>query len=356
MAAIVLLPPGGFVIQIASLCFLSAGLFADVLIIHLVLSLAYAGHLVHTLMGFPEWPGTRLPPATAAEPHGLALDALIWSALSLYVHGSCFAQLLLDERRVALSPQEEELWRMFYRRARISRLLFERHIAADGRFETYAPGDVITEPAMAPRVHILIQGRALGTVQIPGAPDQQVLLLSGDLFEYRHLHRAGAPVGFIDRAMRVVAKSRVRAFSIAVEQLERMSTGSGPMRHAWQSVIIAALAREAELNFKGAHGARDDAVTREAVEGWLDPSFAELRDDELPQAPTPGSGRCLAHPLRNLATIMYRTFHAPWPFSRGFPGMRHSAMNAVAADAASIAETSRFVELATLSARRLSRS
>ncbi|KAG8469232.1 hypothetical protein KFE25_007750 [Diacronema lutheri] len=338
--------PAGLFSQVASACFLSGGLFADILIVRLALTLAYVFLLLHTLLGYPSWPGVTRAVATDGEPYVLALDAVLWAVLGVYVHGSSLAQLLRDERPVALSEREDELWRMFFRRARISRLLFKAHILPAGLFHTYASGDAITGPGIPPRVHIVVQGRAIGVGRLRDGGTKEIRMLSGDLFEFRHLHLFGVHVGFIERSLDVRAHSAVRTFSIPIERLRAMASGSAPMRQAWQAVIIASLAREAERGY-ASHEDADARITAAEVERWRDPSFAEMRADELPPGPTPGSGTCLAAPASNLLALMYRTFHLPWPLSSGFPGLRHAAVGAVQ-DPSAVQHTTKFVQLASV--------
>lgn len=59
--------------------------------------------------------------------------------------------------------------------------------------------------------------------QLPGGSLTHLRLVSGDLFEFRHLHLFGVPVGFIDQDMTVKARSAVKTFSIGVGRLAQAS-------------------------------------------------------------------------------------------------------------------------------------
>jgi CRP-like cAMP-binding protein len=364
--------------QIASLFFLLGGSFADLLIVRLMLTCAYVFLLAHVLAGFAAWPLVYQEPD---EPFVVAIDSIVWGLLGAYVHGSSLFRLLYEERFVLLTPEEEEMWRMFYRRARISRLLFKEQILPKSEFRTYEAGALIVDPAMPQRLHVIVQGRAHGVVKLkdgesfdirmvrhshspnlrpctpapprftaPNLPNLSHASLlapplpqvSGDLFEYKHLHLFGVPVGFIDRDMTVHARSRVRTFSIGVDRLEQMASGSAAMRQAWLTVIIAGLARQAELNYyRGERNSEGRAAAK--LDDWIDPAFSELLPEELPPPHTPGSGFCLwPWPIKNLAAIMRRTFSPPWPFHQSGSGVRHTAVN-THQDVALIGETHRFL-------------
>lgn len=55
---------------------------------------------------------------------------------------------------------------MFYRRARISRLLFQTQILPGAEFRHYAAGDVIADPSQPERLHLIVLGRADGVAQV----------------------------------------------------------------------------------------------------------------------------------------------------------------------------------------------
>jgi hypothetical protein len=55
---------------------------------------------------------------------------------------------------------------MFYRRARISRLLFQTQILPGAEFRQYAAGDVIANPSQPERLHLIVLGRADGVAQV----------------------------------------------------------------------------------------------------------------------------------------------------------------------------------------------
>jgi CRP-like cAMP-binding protein len=342
MATVIIATASGPWSQIASFFFLLGGSFADLLIVRLMLTLAYVFLLAHVLSGFPAWPLVYQKPD---QPFRVSIDSIVWGLLGVYVHGQSLFRLLYEERFVRLTAEEEEMWRMFYRRARISRLLFKEQILPMGEFRTYAAGELIVDPTMPQRLHVIVQGRAHGVVKLKEGESFDVRMLSGDLFEYKHLHLFGVPVGFIDRDMTVHARSRLRTFSIGVDLLEQMATGSAAMRQAWLTVIIAGLARQAELNYY--RGERtSEGMSAAMLDEWRDPAFRELLPEELPPAHTPGSGACLwPVPLRNLATTMRRTFSPPWPFHKAGSGVRHTAVN-TQQDMVLINETHRYLRSA----------
>jgi len=181
--------------------------------------------------------------------------------------------------------------------------------------------------------------------QLPGGSLTHLRLVSGDLFEFRHLHLFGVPVGFIDQDMTVKARSAVKTFSIGVGRLAQSAGGSAPTRQAWLTVIIASLARAYERIARGEaeEPPKDEAQSAAALDTWLDPAFRPLDASELPPRHTPGSGSCLwPWPLVTLAAIMARTFSPPFPFHKGGSGLRHTAVN-TEHDAKLMTETTRFL-------------
>jgi hypothetical protein len=333
---VILAPVSGPLGQVSSLLFLLGGLYADLLIVRLCLTLAYTFLFI-----------LNLP--LSDGPFRLQLDGLLWALLGIYVHGSSFCRLLYDERSINLTEREEMVWRLFYRRSRISRLLFQKHILPSAQFVDYQPGETITDSTMPKRLHVIIRGLAFARVDVTDGGHRLLKMLSGDLFEFKLLHLLGLSVGFIDRDMTVTATSKMQTFSVPAERLKHISKGPIATRLAWQSVIIAGLAREAERNYEGAVDQRE-RIPIEAVEQWLDPAFHELQPSEMPQPHTPGSGTFFSRPFRALAAVMWRTFALPFPFSSGVSGLRHSAISAQQ-DEQLIEDVAKFVRLATVQTR-----
>lgn len=343
-----LIPQHGPWFQLGCLSFLSAGIFADMLLVRLFLSCAYLFNLLNALTDFQNWPFVA-PDAT--RQYTISIDALCWAAVGLYVHGSAFIALLRDERRVPLSEDAEALWRMFYRRSGISRLLFQTQILAHGEFREYERGAVIVgdEVDEPERVHIIMQGSVQARVDVSERSAIKLRLLSGEIFEFRHLHELGIHAGFRDRQMHATATSAVRTFSLSVSSLQTMAKGPAAIRHAWHAVLCAMIARSAERFYPGSHERQAEKAKQqlagEELEHWRDPAFRELEDDEWPAPSSPGSGACLSAPLTNFAAILAKTFSPPWPFKRPFTGLRHSAMTTLpqAFKQHHVAETSRVV-------------
>ena len=118
-------PPLAIYKHLAAFSFMLAGMFADLLVVRLCLTSAYIFLIANGLLGSPLWPHLY-------RPGHLTVDMLLWGFACLYVHVSSVVRLLADEGAVPLTttPQEEALWRMFYRVGGLSRQLFRHYIAA----------------------------------------------------------------------------------------------------------------------------------------------------------------------------------------------------------------------------------
>ncbi|GBG25833.1 Hypothetical Protein FCC1311_020522 [Hondaea fermentalgiana] len=354
--------------QLGSFSFFAAGIVSDLLLVRLFLLLGYTWFILNAIVGFPSWP------ALYAETSTYSFDSIVWNLLGFYVHMSGFVRLLLDERPVEMSEEEAALWRMFYRHSGISRMLFKSQVLALGRFDDFAPGTVITcdtsptvsssandhrqvgqngqpvaptslnantvtpasaqdevrtgpEPRNDRRLYIIMEGHVRAATIIYG--EERILRMSsGDMFEFKYLNLFGVHIGFLDAKMRATATSHVRTFSIPVRSLEAMAAGSGTMRQAWYSIIIAAISREAERPDLYYASSNEEADALDAAPSSLlgrASIFDPLADDELPPSDLPGSGEFFKHPLTNFAKLLCQSISLPWPFSKSFPGLRHAA-------------------------------
>lgn len=340
--------------QLGSFLFIAGGVFADLMLVRLFLLLAYIFLLFNALVGFPSWPDLYSPFDS------ISIDSVFWNAMGCYVQLSGLVRLLLDERKVPMDEEESAVWRMFYRYSGISRMLFKMNILDYGRFDTFAPGaqiiDEIEETAMFPadgydnvtymhdvithrenanavsepeherRLYIILEGHVRAVTNIHGKKTH-LRFSSGDMFEFRYLNLFGVHAGFLDSSMSARARTVVRTFSIPVKSLELMATGSGPMRQAWLSTIIAHISREAErpdlyYDRQADLGVADDT---DLVEPLMRRAsiFDPLSDEELPPPDSPGSGMFFKRPVLTLYKLCRETFTPPWPFQRPFPGLRH---------------------------------
>lgn len=239
--------PGGPLAQLSNLSFFAAAIFGDVLLIRLFLTLAYVFLFAQAMCGQPRWP--------SVTPTGaLFLDTVLWAAASGTLHLVALVRLLLDERPVRFkTPEEEQLWRFFYRRSGMGRLEMSA-VLRYGRWRHVAAGDVILDPlAACSRLCLMVQGvgEFAATTGDPeaagGAPGRAVSsrLLSGAFFDMRLLNVFGLYVGFEgsgaagqgDKWFAARAVTDCTVYEWSIEELDVMATALGPaVSHCWRNL------------------------------------------------------------------------------------------------------------------------
>lgn len=138
--------------QIASMFFTLSGIHSDLLIIRFFLFLAYVMLFINAVTGSPLWPDVT-------NTGYIPIDGLFWSCAGLYVHGASLLNLILDERPVQLSDDEEALWRLFYRTGGLSAHLYKNIVSPYVKIVTFEPGQVI--PTEGTKMDNLLSGQKL---------------------------------------------------------------------------------------------------------------------------------------------------------------------------------------------------
>jgi Popeye protein conserved region len=123
--------------QICNFFFLTSGVFNDLLVIRVALTLANAFLLVTGLLGHLSW-------GESVHPQGrIALDTVVWAALNLLMHGLSVIRILYDERKVELTDDQEALWRYIYRHSGLSRVQFQAILCPHVELVEFRRGDRI---------------------------------------------------------------------------------------------------------------------------------------------------------------------------------------------------------------------
>eukprot|EP00887_Chlorella_sp_A99_P001083 scaffold14.g1083.t1 len=343
-----LLEPSNIWWNLAQLCFLSAALWWDVLLVRASIFCAQLLLLVFAALGSPRW-------GHVSNPGYLSLEGVI--CIQLAFHGLAIARLLWDERRVALpSPEAEALWRYFLRRGGMGRLEF-LETWRRCRLERVAAGEPILRPTAARRTFaILIDGVASYEVGPAGAlPGSRAprpprgaapagggagapraapadiaaagLKHSGDCFEKGLLGVLGVFLAFekgTSTACRLDAKTDCLVAFWDVEQLNQLAVGVGPaVAAAWRNYALCQLGLEywhLEFGASVLVNARGQAEPPEVLEGtarstdFTDP----LSGLEVPHPPRTVWGR-----LRAGWLWLYRRLGPFVP-----PGLRHMGLPA----------------------------
>ena len=287
--------------QFASLFFTLSGVHGDLLIIRLFLFAAYLMILINSLLGSPLWGDKKAD--------GLPLDSLIWAVVGLYVHGTSLANLLNDERDVALNENEEALWHLFYRTGGLSRCLFKTVIAPDMEFVTLAEDeDIPTDQYF----YIIYHGRVRLKIYDGSSKELKVdrILGSAEMFDIAH-------VGFFDNSS-VFVKVNLRCRTMEKTQFFRFSRSAIRKianhqfaKDVMQALLLNSLSKIVEHR----ETKRDSAVL-------CDPIFSPLHAREQPIAVMAGSGKALQKPLLHIVSCIRRSFSLPWPLGKHPAGIR----------------------------------
>jgi hypothetical protein len=170
-------PPLSIWVQLANVFFALAGIYGDLFVIRFLLFVAYFFLFLQAALGGPLW-------GSLINNGKVAVDGLVWSIIGMYIHGSSMVCLILDERKVDLTEDEDVLWRMFYRTGGLSALLFKKIVASHLEVvEFEANVDVPVDNYF----YILYKGR----VQLRIWEDEKVITericQSGEMFDFKLL-------------------------------------------------------------------------------------------------------------------------------------------------------------------------
>jgi hypothetical protein len=338
---VVLMNAGSVPSQLSNFFFLASGLFYDLLIIRLCLTLAYLFLFISSLLGIPGW-GESLSTGR------MALDLVLWSAVNLFlVHGSSFLRLVYDERHIELPSEEHEmLWRYFYRHSGLSRVQFEALILPHLKLVVFSEGESIP---CKDNFYMILDGTVVCNIYHESAPGQpqRLRLASGDMFPLRHISQNYTPRMSVFHKTVVFNPSAestlCRAFSISRTQLEAMAVHPHA-RDAWTALLIATLAEIAEQKYTkegvvvdleanaNQGSARGGSVVLDssrhsdsiATSSLYHPLFGPLDPSEEPDPLLAGGGGGFSKPLQHIGRYLKLTAFLPWPCGTFPSGLRHS--------------------------------
>lgn len=300
--------------QLSSFCFFLAGVYGDLLVIRLCCFLAYFLLIVNSLLGSPLWPDAM---GTIGS---IPLDSVIWALLCLYVHGSSFISLLLDEREVPLTEDQAALWRLLYRTGGLSKRLFYSLFVANTDLTVLElePGKLIpTEDYF----YIIYQGQVQLQVLDPmtGAPTKSRFLVSGEMFNLKYLGLFASEESFFCVGdIKCTSLSSVRLFQIPKQQLYEMAQDRAA-KTVFQALLINNLSYAVE-------SFTNESLRSSIAQQDCDRIFRPLEDWEHPTRLAAGSGKALENPLGHLVYALMNSLSLPWPLSGHPVGIRQTQL------------------------------
>lgn len=269
---------------------------------------------------FSKWPNVINTPIV------ISLDTIIWATCNVYVHGSSLIRILMDERPVSLSDEEESLWRYFYRRSGISRIVFKKFLAGYCQMVSFSAGDDIPHEDSEDGFYLyIIYSGKVNADAIINMKKLSLTLYSGEIFDIQHLNQFGLTSGFSKQRLDTNAHTDCSCFRFRTKDLHDIVLGNDLARSAWQAISISCLVKIAERPWSSETS--NDSQTFNTFDrqhsGFLDPGFRVLEDYEYVHGSTAGSGRCWYNPCWNFGKILAGSFSPPWPFSPCVYGIRH---------------------------------
>ncbi|KAL7526937.1 hypothetical protein ACHAXR_004318 [Thalassiosira sp. AJA248-18] len=321
-----IMPAARILINIASAFFLASGCWGDLFIIRFFLTCAYA-----TIIAFYFSIGANI-------------ENYVWCFACLYLHGSSAVRILLDEGPVVLDEEKEQeaLWRFFYRRSGISRLLFKCYVATCFELIDAKEG---THLDTNQYFYIILDGAVDMKSTVAGQTKENTLV-SGQSFDIKHLrplamgrsaynkqHQRMTP--FINQEISATVSIDSKIFRCSSEQMRDLYSHRAA-KDASQGLLIATLSDIAERQYMTNPPIPNDSMRFDMVDeenGQLLESvrstyisersaiFAPLEDFEEPPSYLAGSGSFVGLRKHILHTFKVM-FLAPWPFMPWLPGLR----------------------------------
>jgi hypothetical protein len=293
--------PLSFWMQLASFFFTMAGIHADLLVIRFFLVLSYIMLFMNSILGSPLWPNARAS-------GGVFVDSLIWSVIGLYVHGSSLVCLILDERQVTFTSEDEAaLWRMFYRTGGLSEKLFKMIIAPHLEIVEFEVGENIpTEDFF----YIVYTGRV--NLQVYGGKNEikvERTTFSGEMFDLKYLGMFNDKSLFEINTLNCTSETKSKLFRFSRVDMKKIAHHR-LAKGVWQSLLINNLSWDSKFGNM-----------------YCDKFFDPLDDWEKPKEWAAGSGSALKNPELHLFRYMFLSFSSPWPFGGHLTGLRQTLLS-----------------------------
>ena len=345
---------GSVLSQLTNLFFLASGLFNDLLIIRLCLTLAYLFLLASAIVGLPGWNESMWTGR-------MAVDIIVWSIANIVVvHGSGVIRMYYDERPISFPQEFDMLWRFFYRHSGLSRAQFQALMIPHLELKTFREGDLIP---CKDHFYILLDGMVLMNIVHKEVPSKThtIRLASGDMFPLLYIYKNYVPRKAIFHRSAIgdprVESTTVRAFCISLNQLERMAVNPHA-RDAWTSLLIASLAEIAERQYlpnqnnNNNNGSGENIIDgsrtakrlssgqipsttqqqhnqqqqqqQQRQQEYFHPLFGPLAPSEEPDPLLAGAGGGLSRPLGHAWRYLKLSIYMPWPWGTWPVGLRHS--------------------------------
>lgn len=306
--------------QIASLCFTLSGIHCDLMIIRFFLFLAYVLLFINAVLGSPLWP-------QVTNSGYLPIDSLFWSVAGLYVHGASLISLILDERRVHFpSPEEEALWRMFYRTGGLSARLYKEIVSPYVQVVTFAKDEEIPT---ADYFYILYKGDVhLRVYQDGKLKVERASLGSGCMFDLKYLGMFADDHFFLDHTIACTSKSsETMLFRFSRADMKKIAQ-HGLVKSVWQSLVINNLSTILEQYVEKQTNFVSSTTTEPRNSTDTDRIFRPLEDWEIPRSALAGSGAALTKPWLHFWNSLHRQFSPPWPMGKHLSGIRQTHLSA----------------------------
>lgn len=301
-------------IQCASFCFLSAGVFSDLLLIRICLVFAYLFLLLNGLLGSPLW-------GSLYSPNQISLDTVLWAIANLYVHMTSAIRLILDERRVVLTEEEEALWRVFYRTGGVSKKVFFNTVGQHMKTVYYKNNERIP---VSTHFNIIYKGSVRVNVSHRGQILSSLRQRSGYMFNVKDLGLLHNEAQLEKREVTAESKSDLTCvFQFPIEKIREISHLK-QTRNVWQAMMMESLDRIAQRFFDNEEDVEKAKI--EKSDEYVLPLFFPLQEWEEPFYLQAGSGKTLNNFFRHIGFSAIKAFSPPWGFHP--TGIRHATLPA----------------------------
>jgi len=306
--------------------FLASGCWGDLLLIRVFLTFAYVCLIAINFVK-----------------RSTDYEDYVWGFGTLYLHGSSAVRLFHDEGEVKMDEKKEQeaLWRYFYRRSGISRLLFKSHVAKCFELIDAKAGEALDTSTF---FYIILDGSVDIKTTVTGST-RDYMLVSGESFDIKHLQplfrvrsaymkKSQRMSPFVHQDIVATVAVDAKLFRCSHESMHGLCN-TPATKDASQGLLIATLSDMAEREYMKYPPLPNDSVTKDMLDeenqlpkgiyatfkSTRSAVFAPLEDFEQPARFLAGSGSFKDIHNHILHTLKV-AFLLPWPFMAWLPGLR----------------------------------